>query len=279
MSFLSRLFGRKHVPPPGEERDIESLIAPNAAPAIHAESTSSDTPSHFGGEPRAAPGFSWPARDGRPLAFLARIDLPQLHACSPIDWLPTTGALLFFYDVDEQPWGFDPKERDGWRVIYTPDSARLVEAHPPATISPSSCLPRTNLSFRRIRSFPSTERPQVEALGLNHGEIDRLYTLEAEEFGAGPRHQLGGYPLPIQSDEMEVEAQLGSHGIYGRDHKDERVAELERGTSEWRLLFQVDSDQKVDVMWGDAGMLYFWVREADAREGRFDGAWVVLQCY
>ena len=279
MSFLSRLFRRRPAPPPQEERDIESLIGPLAVPAVHAEVTSADTLSQLGGEPRVPPGFSWPACNGRPLAFLARIDLAQLHACCPIDWLPATGAVLFFYDVDEQPWGFDPKDRDGWRVIYTQDSAGLVEAHPPATIAPSSRLPRTNLAFSRIRSFPSGDRPQVAALGMNDGEIDRFYTLQSEAFGTGPRHQLGGYPMPIQGDEMEVEAQLASHGIYAADGRDERVEALERGASEWRLLFQVDSDEKIDVMWGDAGMLYFWVREADAREGRFDRAWVVLQCY
>ena len=32
-------------------------------------------------------------------------------------------------------------------------------------------------------------------------------------------------------------------------------------------------------MWGDGGMLYFWIREEDARAGRFDRAWAVLQCY
>lgn len=279
MSFLSRLFRRNPAPQPDDERDIESLIAPIAVPAIHAEATTAESSSQFGGEPRVPPGFSWPMRDGRPLAFLAQIDLAQVRACSPIDWLPSTGTLLFFYDVDEQPWGFDPKERDGWCVIYGPDSDGWVEAQPPSTISSSSRLPRRNLAFRRIRSFPSGERPQMEALGLNDGEVDRFYTMQGEEFGTGPRHQLGGYPMPIQSDQMEIEAQLGSHGIYAGDQRDERVQALEQGASEWRLLFQVDSDEKVDVMWGDAGMLYFWVREADAREGRFDRAWLVLQCY
>ena len=31
-------------------------------------------------------------------------------------------------------------------------------------------------------------------------------------------------------------------------------------------------------MWGDCGMIYFWVREPEARSGNFANAWLVLQC-
>lgn len=41
---------------------------------------------------------------------------------------------------------------------------------------------------------------------------------------------------------------------------------------------QVDSDDDLGVMWGDAGMLYFWVEESAARAGDFSNAWVILQC-
>jgi uncharacterized protein YwqG len=31
-------------------------------------------------------------------------------------------------------------------------------------------------------------------------------------------------------------------------------------------------------MWGDCGMLYFWIRRDDLARRDFSGAWVVLQC-
>jgi uncharacterized protein YwqG len=40
----------------------------------------------------------------------------------------------------------------------------------------------------------------------------------------------------------------------------------------------MDTDDELDVMWGDGGMLYFWVEEEAARAGRFDNVWLVLQC-
>jgi uncharacterized protein YwqG len=33
------------------------------------------------------------------------------------------------------------------------------------------------------------------------------------------------------------------------------------------------------MMWGDSGRLYWWIREADLAEGRWDATWLVLQCY
>ena len=92
MSFWSRLFGRnggdRHDPP---ARDVAALATALAVPAVHAVRTEQRTASHMGGQPWAAPDFVWPARDGAPLAFLAQIDLRQVHACAPITWLPPTG--------------------------------------------------------------------------------------------------------------------------------------------------------------------------------------------
>jgi uncharacterized protein YwqG len=32
------------------------------------------------------------------------------------------------------------------------------------------------------------------------------------------------------------------------------------------------------MMWGDCGMVYYWIREQDLRERAFDRAWAILQC-
>ncbi|MCX6878962.1 MAG: DUF1963 domain-containing protein [Verrucomicrobia bacterium] len=50
------------------------------------------------------------------------------------------------------------------------------------------------------------------------------------------------------------------------------------GTPHWSLLFQMDTDDDLKIMWGDAGMIYFWVRRDDARKLKFDNTWVILQC-
>jgi len=40
----------------------------------------------------------------------------------------------------------------------------------------------------------------------------------------------------------------------------------------------MDTDDEIEVMWGDAGMLYFWVRRDEARKLNFSNAWLILQC-
>ena len=53
---------------------------------------------------------------------------------------------------------------------------------------------------------------------------------------------------------------------------------LAPGEKDWRLLLQVDTDEQLGLMWGDCGLIYFWIREQDAAARRFDRAWVILQC-
>jgi uncharacterized protein YwqG len=61
-------------------------------------------------------------------------------------------------------------------------------------------------------------------------------------------------------------------------YADPRAKELEKNAHEWWLLLQVDSDDRASMMWADLGRVYFWIREEDLRERRFERAWAILQC-
>jgi len=101
------------------------------------------------------------------------------------------------------------------------------------------------------------------------------------EFRGAPKHQVAGYPSPVQGDDMELECQLVTHGLYCGDpsgYQDPRAVSLRDGAKDWRLLFQFDSDDELDVMWGDAGTLYYWVEREAAARGDFSNAWLILQC-
>ena len=274
MGFFKRLFGGDNKRPLPLEQ-VEPLISPLAVPAIHFVPSGTETPSYFGGEPRLPAGIAWPEREGRPLTFLASIDLASIASVVELDWLPRTGRLLFFYDIDGQPWGFDPKDRGGSRVLHTHDGGG-------SAASTSTALPRRFMSARRIASYPSYEREEMSALHLTDEQSDAAIEISHAVYGTTPHHQMGGYPEPVQSDAMELECQLASGGLYVGDpsgYADIRAKALESGARDWRLLLQMDSDDDLGVMWGDAGIIYFWIRENDARAGRFDQAWLILQCH
>lgn len=278
MGLLGKIFGRDRPPPP-PPRDVAALLAPHGTPAVGLLRSDSPSRSHLGGAPALPPGVEWPSRDGRRLGLLARVDLAELRRELILDWLPPAGDLLFFYDLEEQPWGFDPEHRSGWEVLHLPEAGGAPGE--PAAGAPGA-LPRSDLGLRRITSYPSPERAAVEALALTEAEEELLFELIDRDFGDAPQHQMGGFPKPVQSDEMELTCQLVSHGLYCGDpsgYQDPRAAELEAGAADWRLLLQFDSDDDLGVMWGDCGMLYFWVREQDARAGDFSRVWMELQCF
>jgi uncharacterized protein YwqG len=273
MGFFSRIFGGGNKQPlPLEE--VEKRAAPLAIAAVHLVPAPGVSPSYFRGEPVLPAGISWPGKDGKRLSFLASVDLASVADCVPLDWLPRDGRLLFFYDIDAQPWGFDPKDRGGWAVIHDNGVA----------VSPSSSgeVPPRFVSPRRVASFPSYERPEICALELTDEQSEALIEISSAVYGDAPRHQIGGFPSPVQGDAMELECQLASNGIYAGEpgaYETPRAKALAPAATEWRLLFQVDSDDALDLMWGDAGIIYFWIREEDARARRFDRAWLVLQCH
>lgn len=273
MGFFSRIFGGGgRIPLPLEE--VEKLTAPLAVPALHFVTAPGVSASYLGGEPVLPSGLSWPEKDGKPLRFLANIDLASVAQVLPLDWLPRDGRLLFFYDIEGQPWGFDPKDRGSWVVIHGSGSAP-----PPPS---AGHVPLRFLSPRRIASLPSYERPEIAALELTDEQTNALIEISCATYGDAPYHQLAGYPHPIQSDAMELECQLASNGIKAGEpaaYETPRATALADAARDWRLLLQVDGDDALNLMWGDAGIIYFWIREQDARARRFDNVWLVLQCH
>jgi uncharacterized protein YwqG len=238
--------------------------------------------SRLGGTPDLAPGMSWPVCNGVPMAFTAQIRLSDAVAHDPDARLPRSGMLYFFYEAQEQKWGFDPKDRDNWKVIYHDgDPGTLQPAEPPANLPEESRFRCCRVTFSTEISVPPYESGIVERLRLSDIEGDAygrlLDALERHE----PIHRLLGYPEPIQGD-MQEECQFASNGVNtgGSNGENEaRLADLRKGITDWRLLLQIDSDDSLGTMWGDAGRIYFWIREQDLKSRDFANVWLVLQCY
>jgi uncharacterized protein YwqG len=261
-------------------RNLNSLTKSLSVPAIHVVTVHAPSRSYFGGRPHLPKGTAWPVWRGRRLGFLARLSLSEINAVRTIEWLPPTGALLFFYDIEEQPWGFDPEHRGSCAVLHVQDLDEPLS--PSSEVEEGMSFGRTNVAFKEIEVLPSTERPEVVALDLSEEEINGYEELSNDPFQGLPRHQVGGLPTPVQDDGMELECQLVSHGLNCGDsagYNDPRAKQLMPGVKDWRLLFQIDSDDDVGMQWGDSGTLYVWIREDEARIGNFGNPWLIAQSF
>jgi len=238
------------------------------------------TLSFLGGRPLVGGQFDWPRKNNKPLGFIGQLDLKEINLEKEIDWLPQIGRLLFFYDLEEWPWGFDPEDKGGWAVLYENGSSELYQHVLPSDLDQEHLSPIIKyIESESFISFPDGQSVDFESLGISEGQ--EYYDFLEEHFGDEPRHQVGGFPSPVQGDSMEVDCQLASGGVYcgnSDGYNSEDAEKLRSELLDWKLLLQFDSDDEVEAMWGDMGMLYFWVRESDARNCDFSNPWLILQC-
>ena len=260
---------------------VRSLAEALSLPAAHLECADRERFSRIGGVPLVPPAFVWPEWKNEPLSFLAQVDIADIVSPVVPAWMPIKGQLYFFYDKEQSTWGFDPADRGSWRVIYSnEDSANLVEAAVPSGIE-QHIYNRVPVEFSEIGSRPDSQRFDFNYSDISDEESEALDEWKSPAFGDTPYHQMFGYPIPIQGDQMELECQLASSGVNcgtPEEYESPRAAKLSKGAKDWHLLLQLDSDDDAGMMWGDAGRLYFWIRETEARKADFTNAWMVLQC-
>lgn len=233
----------------------------------------------LGGLPHAPRGFRWPMAGKEPLTLVAQIDLDRTGKA--IGW-PRGGHLLFFYDVENQPWGFDPKDGRSSAIVYLPaGSGRLIPIKPPT--SSTRVLPECAVTASPLVTIPPSENAAVTRLLPRLEDQMKYFELYSEFWGDGdePNHQLFGWPQAVQHD-MEVECQLAYHGINcgGEDEEMDspRAQVLAAAASRWNMLLQVGSDDRLEVMWGDLGKVYFFCTCEAQASGKFDERWTILQC-
>ena len=236
--------------------------------------------SRLGGEPDLPPGAEWPRKAGAPLSFVAQLDLSELAPYDVEGVLPTDGLLSFFYDATtQQAWGFDPEDRGSWELRHVAPDEELRRTPAPDDLDRAGRLRPVGWRPRGELAFATFDSLAVDRLGLTRDEtIAYSDLLETDDETI---HRVLGHPDPVQSGEMQLECQLAANGVWcgsPEGYEDPRVPGLTPGAADWQLLLQVDSQEETDMMWGDLGRLYVWIRDEDLAARRFDRTWVILQC-
>ena len=279
----------KQVLPPLCRSRIETRFAP-AGEDLPAGS------SKFGGRPDVPAGFVWPVFETktldddmvkpRPLAFLAQFDCARLAGLDPEGLLPRTGLLSFFYELGSQRWGYDPKDAGCARVFWF-DGEPLAPAEFPQDLEEDFRLPELAAELSSGTDAPDFQ-DACPALGYDWTTNDyRAFDQARRELELPYPDNLSkllGWPDIIQNN-MTLECELVSRGHYLGGSwesvpQEERDALRAPSVQDWLLLFQLDTVASGDfeLMFGDCGRIYFYIRREDLLARRFDRAWLVLQC-
>lgn len=171
--------------------------------------------------------------------------------------LPTNGALYFFYDDVSKGWGFDPKDREGFKVILAPDMEQRKPADPPHFEDDVPTYSEVLLRAETCFDLPPSEGIHFDGLSLSPEDRgiyeDNFLNLVEEfdrEFEAIEEHKLRGWPDAIQNP-MEEECALVTAGINCGElagYKTEFAKEVRARENDWELLLQVASDDAVGMM-------------------------------
>lgn len=208
--------------------------------------------------------------------MLAMLKLSDVHEAIGKCDLPPKGLLSFWYDCDNQPWGLYPTDKSGFAVTFVPDEStemvRVGDNRPPK-------LPTCLLTFSKQVQLPEPRsflEGAPEELLFCGDYADLVRSLRQPD---SQHHQLLGRPTVVQ-DPMEMDCQMASNDVkIVNGYWDRKaMAEMKSGVGDWRLLLQLGSEGAPGWMWGDLGLLYFWIRKQDLAAAKFDRCWCRLQC-
>ena len=249
--------------------------------------------SKIGGKPFLPADFSWPVfaqkDEGveRPLAFLCQVNLAEVPLPEGENRLPARGMLSFFYECESFCGGFDPEDEGGARVFYFEDLTDFVATALPEALDEAYRMPEIQLGFRRENSYPGFEEFCVLSdLDCTWNEYDAaLESLGVDTQENSEKHKLLGYADLIQG-EILSECEMVKRGLYCGDAesyqntpKDE-LADIRRQAREWTLLLQLGTIAKDEFEWmfGDCGMIYYYIKKEDLAQKRFEKGWFSVQC-
>jgi uncharacterized protein YwqG len=243
-----------------------------------------------------------------PLIFLGQIYLEEIPRYENFPSLPDDGILYFFWDLIRFPAGWRSSSKGSCRVIYIKDISELQTVSFPwdgtktfrnETEIQASILrcaltfqPKWTSSNYLETDFEDDEddcspvidaflKETLEEIPADFPERNESTVLIKDHSSVSePMHFMFGNPMEVQNA-MEEICQLSFHGFDALEYDvncDSEVAHLKEGVKDWQLLLQFDSDDNLDLMWGDAGMLYFWIRKQDLEKRDFSNVWCEMQC-
>ena len=245
--------------------------------------------SKIGGKPYLQKDFIWPYYQELPLSFLAQINLEEVNSLDKDRLLPSKGMLYFFYELETEEWGYHPESKGCAKVFYYEDISNFSLIDFPKDIKDYCKVPEFKVAFKSNISLPSyenfylflKEHDTFKEQDISFSDFIPLYD---ELFIPDNNYtKLLGYPEVIQNPmEEECEAVIRGFNMGGIESYPKKYQkEIRSASKDWILLFQMDTVETSDyeLMFGDSGHIYFWIKKEDLKNKNFDNIWLILQCY
>jgi len=266
------------------------LAQPSIQILLHSadEMTLSQGISKLGGLPDLPANYNWPRNNGKFLPFVAQIRLSEISLYDTTHILPKSGMIYFFYDFLVLPNGYDSEDFGEWRVIYHPnESEQFTRTNIPSELKDADSYGPAQLQVCRMTflakdTFPDWGANEIyqlfgrENLACYNNILDRIVerNLSIPREKQDNLHHIFGYPEPIQPVDMKKICQNVSENLYVHAQNFDVLSE------NWKLLLQLDSDEEnTDMLWGDNGRIYFWIRQKDLESHSFGNVWLILQSH
>lgn len=164
-------------------KDIEAIrrLARPAVVMKTREDSESISPlsSRIGGLPVLPRFGAWPRQARGRLAFIAQINLGEIPRGVAEDGLPDSGLLLFFYDAEQQTWGYDPADQGSFAVLYFSEVGDVTPSTEwPSDIPEEARFAPLKLEFDETIALPPWGSVLVEDLAWEEAQLDRYMDLQ-----------------------------------------------------------------------------------------------------
>lgn len=246
----------------------------------------------LGGCPDFSENISWARSnfDSRYLTFLGQVNLREVKMLDELNFLPKSGLLYFFFNLDSG---------DDGKVIFSKEETGLERANPPDELkeqkksfwkqllirkSKKRILKESQVEIYKEYDLPSLDSLRLEKIqketntnikpidAFKDGVFEDVY--EERETETTSNHHLLGHYKGIQNEYHELnflDMKIG-------DSQDLSLDEINKALK-WKLLLQFDSDNNLEISWGDWGRIYFFIHEDDLKKQNFDNVKISADCY
>lgn len=260
---------------------LATIVLPNAPLKTNSKY------SKFGGLPLLPKSISWPREDRKntPYSFVLQIHLDEINFDLSKYFSSSKGILYFFLNLNT--WD------DGKVIFYDGEEELNITNLPEEIMTREKNISfwkrllgiRQNyyhvfepfgMTFNQEYQIPTWDSIHIELFKIKNNLSKNSSMFDDESYFEEvvkeniPSHQLFGYYWALQEASYEMFC-LSNNSLKNKSEK-----KLLEEALDWILLFQLDSDPKMNMQWADGGKYLFFIHKNDLKKMDFSKVVITL---